>query len=460
VPEVAAAERVTPPLREIVKVKGQDCLLLRPHEGQRRVRDSTARFVFMLAGTRGGKTSWGPHWLHQEMDKACKQPSSTSEGIGDFWAVTTTFDLFTNAMLPEIRTVFGELLGIGKYWSGRRVIELTENLVPGGRFWAKNADDKMFGRIVLRSAEALIGLEGAEVKAAWLDEVGQDDFTLQAWEAILRRLSITKGRVLGTTTLYNYGWLKREIYDKWQAGDPDYDVIQFDSTVNPAFPLDEYERARRSLPAWKFNMLYRGLFAKPVGLVYDSFDERECVIDSFIIPDNWLWHVGHDFGTANPAALCYAQDPATGMFYLVHEYLPGSMAVGDQVEYLKALLRGRNIVHRSGGSHQEEDSRQNYTQHGWHITEPSVNSVEVGIERVYAFHKRNAIKVFRDCRHYLDEKTSYSYKLVPSEGYSVTNEIENKSRYHLMDCERYALCGFSPDLAFGKGPTVRITNRF
>ena len=66
-------------------------------------------------------------------------------------------------------------------------------------------------RIVLRSANAEGGLESLTGKAAVLDECGQDDFTLEAWEAIQRRLSLSRGRVLGGTTPYNLGWLKTQI---------------------------------------------------------------------------------------------------------------------------------------------------------------------------------------------------------------------------------------------------------
>lgn len=103
--------------------------------------------------------------------------------------------------LAALQEVFCHLLGAGRYWAGDKVIELREGLSPDGQFWARRSDDPMWGRIILRSAKAAGGLEAATAKAAWLDEVGQDDFTLESWEAVLRRLSLAEGRVLGTTTL-------------------------------------------------------------------------------------------------------------------------------------------------------------------------------------------------------------------------------------------------------------------
>ena len=416
------------------------------HEGQSRMWESPARFIAGFAGTQGGKTSFAPWWLNREItnvfNRMKESGANLTEGIGNFLAVTSTYDLFKMAMLPALLNVFVKELGIGRYWAGDRIIELSENLVPNGRFWAYDSGSKdapMFGRIILRSAEAESGLEATTASAAWLDEVGQPEFTLQAWEAILRRLAIAQGRALLTTTIYNLGWLKQEVYDKWANGNKDFDVIQFSSMSNPAYPMEEFERARASMPGWKFDMYHRGLFARPEGLVYSSFDEQGCTIEPFKIPEEWQLLYGHDFGPNNPAQLRYAYDLGTGLFYVTREFKPGGMSVQGQVSQLKKSSEGYSVLMRRGGAHPEQGWRNNYTQHGWPISEPTVRAVDVGIARVFALHKRNAIMVFNDCKGYLDEKLSYSYKM---DGNRSTDEIQAKSHYHYMDAERYILAGF------------------
>ncbi len=429
---------MTNPLREVTP---EGRLNLRFHDGQMRTWDATARFVFMMSGSQSGKTSFGPHWLHRECQRAAE--GLHNEPLGDFLAVTSTYDQFKLKMLPEMLAVFVEILDIGRYWAGSRVLELREGLVPSGKLWAAKADDPMWGRIILRSAEAASGLEAATAKAAWLDEVGQPEFTRAAWDAVLRRLALYRGRLLGTTTIYNAGWMKSEIYDRWKAGDKNYDVIQFDSTLNPTFSREEFEFQRERMPSWKFNMFYRGRYDRPAGLVYGNFDSAACVIDRFPIPDNWLWFVGHDFGGRNPAILAFAQDPGTGLLYAAYEYMPDEVGVFDQVQKLKAEFKGRIVIKRQGGSHQEDGWRGDYTSKGWPIAEPPITDVAVGISRVWAFHQRNAIMVFRDMVRYIDELTSYSYKM--GDGDTVLDEIEDKSRFHLQDCSRAILCGFQAD---------------
>lgn len=405
------------------------------HEGQLQAWKSDARFVFILAGKQSGKTSFGPHWLQREIRR---------QGAGDYLAVTSTFDLFKLKMLPELRLVFEDIEKIGRYWTGSRVIEIAKNCKPGD-FLAKQQDDPMWARIILRSADSQTGLASATAKAAWLDEVGQPEFTRESWIEVQGRLARYKGRLLGTTTLYEWNWLKNEVYDKWLAGDPLFDIIQIDSMVNPAFPKDEYERFRNSMPRWKFDLYYRGIYSRPAGLIYDSFNEELCKIKRFTIPDNWLRYVGHDFGMANPAALIIAQDPATGFFYIEHEYLPGAgKSVADHVAALNQLVVNKLVLRRVGGSHQEEEIRQAYSAHGWYIQEPRLHSVEARIDKVYALHKQNKIYVFDDLWKYLDEKLAYSWKL--DDEYKPINEIYNKSRFHLMDAEAYILSEFSPEI--------------
>jgi len=99
-----------------------------------------------------------------------------------------------------------------------------------------------------------------------------------AYRAIQRRLSLNVGRILITTTLYNPGL--GEIRDHRPGSDSgattlqeltggaeiertdspaaDICLVQFDSIVNPAFPLDEYHRQKATMPDDEFAMFYRG----------------------------------------------------------------------------------------------------------------------------------------------------------------------------------------------------------
>jgi len=406
------------------------------HSGQQMALMSTARYILVLSGAQGGKTALTPHWLHNEIfgweDKGLGV-KIVGRGPGDYLMVSASFPLMNNNLLPSFREVFETYYRLGSYSESKKIFESYEKLHGSPYF-----------RVIFGTAANPESIESATAKAAVLDEAGQDQFSLQSWEAIERRVARNLGRVLITTTIYNLGWLKMKLYDKWIDGDKNIDVIQFPSFSNPSFSKEEFERLRATMPDWKFKMFYEGKYSKPAGLIYDSFDESVCLVDRFPLPKEWPRYVGHDFGPTNTVALWYAQDPGTGYFYAYREYIAGDRSAVEHAEVWKELSAGENIIKRTGGSQNEDGWRQSFSYVGWPITKPVVKNVEVGIDRVYGLHKTNKLFVFRDLEHYLDQKHSYQWKL--DEKYDPTGVIDNKSSFHFMDAERYILSEFQPDV--------------
>lgn len=393
------------------------------HKGQAKAWQSDRRFIFILAGTQSGKTSFLPWMLWRLI-----QQTATPDGDNDYIATTASYDLFKLKFLPEMRGVFEHLLKIGRYWSGERIIELKD---PAKGFWAKRVDDPMYGRIILRSAASPSGLESATAKAAIMDEAGQDEYTLETWEAVLRRLSLYQGRVCAATTLYNLGWLKSEIYDAWRNGDPDIDIIQFASVQNPAFPKAEFERARSKMQDWRFSMFYLGQFSKPAGLIYSAFTDN-MLVDPFAIPDDWERVTGVDFGGANTATLYLAQDPDSEKWYVYKETLEGDKSSIEHVESTE-----RKVDHIFvGGAGSETQYRMDWQAAGLPVLEPPIKEVENGIDKVTELIKMDRLRVFRTLSGLRDELGSYRRKL--DERGEPTEEILNKRAYHRLDALRYA----------------------
>ena len=415
--------------------------------GQAAAWDATERIVAVISGTQGGKTSFGPWWLHREIALG---------GPGDYLAVTASFDLFKLKMLPELLEVFVDVLGIARLWAGDGVLELCEHVwdegagvwapIPG-QFKATRSSDPMWGRIIMRSASAEGGLESATAKAAWLDEAGQDAFGLGAWEAVLRRLSLSRGRVLITTTPYNLGWLKQKVHDRWKAGDPGIRVIQFASTANPAFSREEFEERRREMDDWKFRMFYEGQFERPLGLIYSAFIDRYDFegghqVKPFTVPGRWPRWVGVDPGGANYAKVWLALDVDTGRYYLYRESLEGGKSTGEHAREADELARrmGENVVLYVVGQKAETQARLDWAAAGvYNVAEPPVHDVESGIDAVIELLRTFRLFVFDTCDGTLDELGSYRRKL-DSDG-QVTDEIEGKSKYHYLDALRYVVVG-------------------
>jgi len=412
------------------------------HPGQRRAWDSAKRFVTVLAGTQGGKTTFGPIWLLQEIMK---------RGPGDYMIVTPTFPLLELKALPTFLNMFKEKLKLGEY-VGNPVRKFTFSRRGSKRLFGKETNEDTI--VFFGHASDPESLESATAKAAWLDEAGQKKFRLGSFEAILRRLSIHMGRMLITTTPYDLGWIKQKLYDPWEAAKcdhPEIDIIRFDSTANPAFPKKEFERARRDLPLWKFNMFYRAMFSRPAGLIYDCFDPKLHKVPRFTIPPNWHRFLGLDFGGINTSGIFLAEDPISKILYAYREYRPykhGGGSTKTARQHVEAILAGEpKIPYAVGGAGSEQQWREEFRAAGLPVLEPDVmdstttarntSSVEVGISRVYAAISRGELVFIDDLEGILDELQAYSRKL--DERGDPTDEIEDKSCYHGLDALRYVV---------------------
>lgn len=404
------------------------------HPGQRRSWDSPKRFVFMIAGKQSGKTIFGPLWLFREI---------IEHGKGDYLAVSATADLFILKLLPALKQFFVNDLGIAKYWAGDRVLELCD--LDTGEFGAVTASDheKMHTRIILRTAESEAGMQSASCKAAWMDEPGLYKNTV--YKDVRGRLSLAEGPALGTTTPYEMNWLKKEIYDPWENGDPEIDVINFISTVNPLFSQAEYESLQRNMQPYQFALDYQGSFGRPPAAIYENFVDaitdgaiRGHKCKRFVIPIEWPRMASIDPGIVNPGKIWVAEDVPNKTFYIYRAEKGGKRR--DAKEHARDDLKlardnQERVVWWAVGAKAEKYWREDYKSAGaLAVREPDTMDVEEGIDRVYQLIGEYRIIIFDDLHDLIAEIVSYSREIKNGE---VTKTIKDKATFHLMDALRY-----------------------
>lgn len=377
---------------------------IRLHSGQSRAWKSDARFVAMIAGTGGGKSWFGPIWLYREIQKYPKD---------GFLVVSPTYPMFQRIVLPRTKE-FLDTVTCGEYRAGERIYYL-----PTG------------GKVFFGSADNPFSLEGVHVRAAWLDEAGQ--MRREAWDVVLRRVGFHKGRILLTTTPYNLGWLKTEIYDRWKAGDRNYDVVQFASIMNPAYPEEEFERARDTLPDWKFRMFYLGQFARPEGLVYQEFDPAKHVVEPFRIPAGWRRIIGIDFGYNNPTAAIWLAVNPDGVVYAYREYYQRNKLPQESGQEIKRLSQDERIE-LAACDPSEPATIEEYRRLGI-PARAADNAVKEGIEAVITLMKSNRFFVFRGLVNLLDEIENYRW----AEKNEQLKDEPVKEYDHAVDALRYAV---------------------
>lgn len=374
------------------------------HAGQRKALKSKAKYVVVLAGTGSGKTFLGPVWIAKELER----------GGREVLVVSPTYLMFQRVVLPYVLNFFEGLGLLERYKMTERVMELR----TGAKLYFGSADNPF-------------SLEGVHVDAAWMDEAGQ--MKREAWAVVRRRVGVRNGRILITTTPYNLGWLKQEVYDEWKRGNRDFDVIQFPSIANPFYPKEEFERAQRTLPEWQFRMFYLGEFVRPEGLVYIDFMPSKHIVEPFPIPNSWVRIAGIDLGYNNPTAIIFLALDKDGRVFVYREYYERFKTAEEIINDFLEITQNENIdaVYVDPS---EPAFIKAMRQRGI-LAKEAKNDVKEGISMVISLIKTDRLFVFRGCKNLLDEIENYRWKKVNDE----IKDEPQKEYDHACDALRYAL---------------------
>lgn len=379
---------------------------------QRHAWESKARYVALCGGTGGGKTYFGPLWLTNKI--AQDQVQGTANGAR-YLALAPTVEMARDLLAPTLRKHYQ-----GTALEGEYLIQANTYTLPTG------------GVVYFRSADKPERIEGHHVNAAWVDEPGQMKALI--WPIIQARTGFHKAQVLFTGYPWDMGWYYGEIFKKWEQGDPDYDVIRFRSTDNPEYPKTEYERAKRTLPPWLFEMRYEGQFRKPMGLVYPEFG-MNLFCDPFPIPAGWPVFVGLDPGVFFGALFLAWQD---GTWYAFSDYY--CETVRPAHEHAQELLsRKEGLVQGWVYDPARITDVTDLAPYGIGPLVQGSNPVLAGISTATGVIRTGRLKVMRGrCPNFVDQMEKYSFPTDTSTG-NVARENPIKKDDHLPDCFRYVV---------------------
>lgn len=259
------------------------------------------------------------------------------------------------------------------------------------------------GRIWLGTGDRPETLEGGQYKAAWLDEAGQMKYMV--WVVIQARLGFKQGRCFMTTTPYGMNWLHKHVYKLWQQGDKDYEVINFASTDNPGYSIDEFERAQRAMDPNLFDMRYRGLFRKMEGLVYPGFEPKHILDPEKDFPDgindNWRRLGAIDFGYNNPMAIYKGALSPDDQLIIYHEIYKTQTLLKDVAKDMRDM---RYVGDPSGKREIEELKAL-----GVDIV-PGINDPPILTAAMNARIRTDRLFVFKTCYNWLDEIETYAWE--------------------------------------------------
>mgnify|MGYP001616489537 CR=1 FL=1 len=420
-----------------------------PHAEQAKFITSTAKRKIVKAGRRGGKT-YGVGIA--AADSFCQgrrvlYTAPTSEQTDAFWS--------------EIKRILRPLTDITWLYKINETERYIERIGTRNRIKAKTA----WNADTLRGdyADLLIFDEYQLTNEDAWEVVGQPMLLDNNGDAIfiytppsLRFAGVSKARdPRHAAKLFAEAQRRHANGENWET-------FHFTSWDNPHISHDALTTLTHDMSreAYRQEIMAEDDDIQLSWLVYKAFNETLCRIKRFEIPKTWPVFSGHDFGSANPAALFFAHVrlplPHGAPAYMrlndlvcFKEYLPGATSAPNHVNAWKLLTAGYRVEMSVGGNQNtEEQTRQLYRMHGWPIQAPEIKAVNAQIDRVIGLMELNKVYNFEDNIYWHEELMNCLWEL-DNEG-RTTNKVRDEAKYHLSACARYLLSNFTPETAVGQ----------
>ena len=414
------------------------------HLPQNAMVESTAKRLIVKAGRRGGKTvgvakKGVKAFLH---GRRVLYAAPTAEQTDKFWYEVK------RALMPAVEA------GAYRLNETERFIERpgTENRIRAKTAWNANTLRGDYADLLLFDEFQLMNED------AW-DEVGAPMLLDNNGDAVfiftppsLKSEGVSKARdPRHASKMFKSALL--DTIGTWEA-------IHFTSHENPFISSEALSAitADMSLDSYRREIMAEDDEIETSWLVYGKFNEGLCKIKRLIIPNTWPVYSGHDFGSANPAALFLAQNPGPeeprtstggqirkGDSVLFNEYAPGGgLSAFQHVGNFKEITTGRKVYRSVGGNLTGEDEvRQLYTAQGWPIQAPKFAKMAPQLDRVIGLVELNKLHIFEDLVVTLSQMANCLWELDIDN--KPTNKIKDEAKYHLLACLRYIGSDFTPE---------------
>ncbi len=250
---------------------------------------SKARFKFILAGRRGGKTFIIKHDIARTIQMA-------PEGAEIFYIGPT------NQQAKELM------------WDALDECLYKANM----RYWPYVSKQRFEfphkRKIYIIGAEKIRRIRGHSVFKVYLDEIAYFDVSLKSvWEAVRPTLTDLRGSAICATTPNGKG---TEAYDFYlqTLSQPNWKYFHWKTLDNPWISPAEIEEAKRELDEKSFRQEYEAQWQSFEGLAYYNFDE-DLHIKQNQMNETAPLHLCFDFNV-NPTTLLLSQKFNDKLCYL------------------------------------------------------------------------------------------------------------------------------------------------
>ena len=274
---------------------------------QKEVISSDKRFRVLITGRRFGKT----HLCLVEILRQARHCDN-----GKIFYVSPTYRMSKEIMWKQLKKLVKELRW-DKYINET---ELTIVLVNNCQISLKGAD---------KSAD---NLRGVGLNFLVLDEFA--DIPEEAWTEVLRPTisdKYTNGKVLFVGTPKGYGNWSYDMFQRGQAGDPEWKSWKYTTIEGGQVEPHEIEQAKKDLDARSFRQEYEASFETYAGVVYYNFDRAKNV-KPVPFDQNAVIHIGMDFNI-DPMSAClfYVKQGVSYFFKEIVIYSSNTQEMIDEI---------------------------------------------------------------------------------------------------------------------------------
>lgn len=312
-----------------------DVVLYKPHEQQKKVHKSDARFRVLCWGRRTGKSTLA---VNECLRRAL-------EVQGRYFIVAPTYRQAKNI-----------------YWMDIAFTHIPKELI------LKKNEAELFitllngSTIELKGADNPDSLRGTGIKGAVLDEYAF--MRPDVWSYIIEpQLTDSKGWAIFISTPAGFNWFYDiQMYargytqndeNKWELefpeGRKDWFYSHATTYDNPHMEEEEIERIRKKSDENEFAQEYLGEFRKMKGLVYPEFARDTHVVHHDINP-SWQFYITGDFGYTNPSAILLVGTDRDDNWYVLDEIYQTGLTTEALASQIKNMIGGRFITSLYGDS--------------------------------------------------------------------------------------------------------------
>ena len=218
-----------------------------PHKGQSEVINSSSRDIAICAGRRWGKSAICAYIALKQL----LEGDIVGKPI-KAWIVSPTYDLSQRVFEYLVKWF---LKAVPSQKSG-----ISSRPLGGSGPQIKTASG---GMIQCKSAENPQSLLGEELDLRIMDEASRIPKNVEE-TYLFPATASRKGRTIYISTQFGKNWF----YHKWIQLKGTNGAFQFKSIDNPNFPIEEWERAKATLPEQVFKQEYEALFLDDAASVF------------------------------------------------------------------------------------------------------------------------------------------------------------------------------------------------